>query len=123
MPTQNQSVRNRLDDFGESITNVTVRGFFHELLEILANLGESVEVIAGPVDIRAEVSGTTICRLVPYRELIHIHVGEEPVWEVRVRNETGYLDAIDSILDVYLEVTAARATNESRLSRIAIVPR
>jgi hypothetical protein len=123
MPYQNHSARNRLDDFGETITNVTVRGFFYELLEILANLGESVEVISGPVDIRAEIGGATICRLVPYRELIHIHIGDDPVWEVRVRNETGYLDAIDTILDVYLEITATRATGESRLSRIAVVPR
>lgn len=123
MTLQDQNVRSRLDAFGDTITNLTVRGLFVELLDILANLGGDVSVVTSPVDIRAEVHGSTVCRIVPYRELIHIHVGEDPVWEVRVRNETGYLEAVDRIFNVYLKVIAAHNTSGSRLSRIAVVPR
>ena len=94
---------------GDVIANVTVRGFFCELIGILTDLHEDVEVQHGPVDIRAEYAGRSICRLVPYRELFHLHIGESPVWEVRVRDEAGYLDAVDRILDVYLSMVSADA--------------
>lgn len=91
---------------GDVISNVTVRGFFCELVDMLADLHEGVEVQHGPVDIRAEYAGKSICRIVPYRELVHLHIGESPVWEVRVREETGYLEAVDRILDVYLTLVS-----------------
>ena len=94
---------------GDVIANATIRGFFYELIAILTNLHEDVEVQHGPVDIRAEYAGKSICRVVPYRELIHLHIGESPTWEVRVRDETGYLDAVDRILDGYLSVVAGEA--------------
>lgn len=123
MTSQKENHRNRLDDFGESIANLTVRGFFYELLEILSNLGEDVEIGTSPVDIRAELFGKTLCRVVPYRELIHLHVGDDPVWEIRVRNETGHLEAVDRILEVYLAVVAASGPDPSRVSRISVVSR
>ena len=94
---------------GDVIANVTVRGFFFELLGILQDLHEDVVVQHGPVDIRAEYLDKCICRIVPYRELVHLHIGESPVWEVRIRDEAGYLDAVDRILDVYLSLVAADA--------------
>jgi len=123
MTSRNLNHRSRSDDFGETITNLTVRGYFYELLEILTNLGEDVEIGASPVDIRAEYSGNTICRLVPYRELIHLHVGGGPIWEVRIRDEAGYLEAVDRILDVYLCLAARLSAADSRRSGIAVVHR
>jgi hypothetical protein len=115
--------RSRSDDFGETITNLAVRGYFYELLEILTNLGEDVEINESPVDIRVEYSGNTICRLVPYRELIHLHVGEGPVWEVRIRDEAGYLEAVDRILDVFLFLAARTGGFDRGHSGIAVVRR
>lgn len=110
----------RSDSLGDVIANVAVRGFFHELLEILSNLHEDVAVRWSPVDIRAEFAARTICRIVPYRELIHIHVGDAPAWEVRVRDEVGYLEAVDRILDVFLDFVAAGPLADSRrTSRVA----
>ena len=123
MTSRNLNHRNQSDDFGETITNLAVRGYFYELLEILTNLGEDVEISASPVDIRVEYSGNTICRLVPYRELIHLHVGHKPVWEVRVRDESGYLEAIDRILDVFLNLVATRGADDSKHSRITVANR
>ena len=94
---------------GDVIANVTIRGFFYELIAILTNLHEDVEVQHGPVDIRAEYAGKSICRIVPYRELIHLHIGGSPTWEVRIRDEASHLDAVDRILDVYLSVVAGEA--------------
>jgi hypothetical protein len=101
--------RRRSVGFGDVIANVSVRGFFHELIDILSNLHEDVEVSRSPVDIRAEYGGRSICRVVPYRELIHLHVGDSPAWETRIRDEAGYLDAVDRILDVYLSCVAGDA--------------
>lgn len=97
----------RSDNFGDVIANVAVRGFFHELIEIISSLHEDVDVHHSPVDIRAEYAGKCICRIVPYRELVHLHIGESPVWEVRVRDEAGHLEAVDRILDVYLSLVSA----------------
>jgi hypothetical protein len=108
---------------GDVIANVTVRGFFCELVEILADLHERVEIQHGPVDIRAEYAGNCICRIVPYRELIHIQVGEAPAWEVRVRDEAAYLDAIDRILDTYLSIVAATGRPSRRYGRTSYLQR
>lgn len=98
--------RRRTEEFGRVITNTSVRALFHELLEIVSTLHDGVTIHRSPVDIRAEYAGRTICRVVPYRELIHLQIGDAPVWEVRVRDEAGYLDAVDRILDVFLTVVA-----------------
>jgi hypothetical protein len=103
MTTENRNEKRHSDRFGDVIDNVTIRGYFHELIDILRGLHEDVAVHLGPVDIRVEYASRTICRVVPYRELIHIHIGDAPVWEVRVRNEAGYLEAVDGILDVFLD--------------------
>jgi hypothetical protein len=120
MTTEGLDEQRRSDSLGDVIANVAVRGYFHELIEILANLHEDVAVRWSPVDIRAEFAARTICRVVPYRELIHIHVGDAPAWEVRVRDEAGYLEAVDRILDVFLAFVAAGPLADSRrTSRIA----
>jgi hypothetical protein len=94
-------------NLGDVVASVQIRGFFFELIEILSDLHKDVEVQFGPVDIRAEYKGKCVCRIVPYRELVHLHIGESPVWEVRVRDEAAYLDAVDRIIDVYLSFVAA----------------
>jgi hypothetical protein len=113
--------RRRSVGFGDVIANVSVRGFFHELIDILSNLHEDVDVRRSPVDIRAEYGARTICRIVPYRELIHLHVGDSRVWEARIRDEAGFLDAVDRILDVYLTCVARDASaNSTRFTGAAL---
>jgi hypothetical protein len=108
---------------GDVIVNVGVRGFFCELIQILTDLHEEVEIHHGPVDIRAEYAGNCICRIVPYRELIHIQIGESPIWEVRVRNESAYLDAVDRILDVYLSFVSAASRPAPRYAGTSYLQR
>jgi hypothetical protein len=58
------------------------------------------------VDVRVELHGHPLCRLVPYRGLIHVQVGGATTWESRVRDEAGYLDALDRIVTAFLRVVA-----------------
>jgi hypothetical protein len=104
----------RSGDFGDVLSGVALRGYFHELIDLLSNLNDELEVRRSHVDIRAEYRGQTVCRIVPYRELIHLHIGETPVWEVRIRDEAGYLDAVDRILNVYLGYAAAPTRRQQR---------
>ena len=109
--------------FGDIIANVSVRGFFHELVDVLTHLHEDVEVQYSPVDIRAEYCGRTICRIVPYRELVHMQIGDDPVWEVRIRGEAGYLDAVDLIFDVFLKLVATAGRERVVYRHRTILPR
>lgn len=109
--------------FGDIIANVSVRGFFHELVDILTHLHEDVEVQYSPVDIRAEYCGRTICRIVPYRELVHMQIGDDPVWEVRIRGEAGYLDAVDLIFDVFLDLVATAGRKPDVYRHRTVLPR
>ncbi len=109
--------------FGDIIANVSVRGFYHELVDVLTHLHEDVEVLYSPVDIRAEYCGRTICRIVPYRELVHMQIGDDPVWEVRIRGEAGYLDAVDLIFDVFLELVATAGREPVVYRHRTILPR
>jgi hypothetical protein len=92
------SVRSLVDGVGDP----EVRRLCHGLVGELARLHEAVVVSPGPVDIRAEAWGRQLCRIVPYRELVHVQVGERPTWETRVRDEVSYLEAVDMILSAFL---------------------
>ena len=110
MKAKRNEERRRSDGFGDVITNASVRALFHELIEILSNLHGDVVMHRSPVDVRTEFNGRTICRIVPYRELIHLQVGDAPVWEVRIRDEAGYLEAVDRILVVFLSLAGASSS-------------
>jgi hypothetical protein len=110
MKAKRNEKQRRSDGFGDVIVNASVRALFHELIEILSNLHGDVVRHCCPVDVRAEFDGRTICRIVPYRELIHLQIGDAPVWEVRIRDEAGYLEAVDRILVVFLSMAAASSS-------------
>lgn len=94
----------------EAITDRYVREMFDSLIERLGALHDDVTVSADGVDVRVEYSGLFLCRLVPYRELIHIQIGESPTWEIRVRDEAGYFQAVDRILRTFVSIAASRTT-------------
>jgi hypothetical protein len=83
-----------------------VRNLCARLVDELASLHADIELMGTGVDIRAEFQGRTLCRLVPYRELVHIQVGDSPVWEARIRSERDYLDAVDMILRAFVRMTS-----------------
>jgi len=80
---------------------------YHRLVQVLRELHTDVGVSESGVELRAELGGRMLCRVVPYRELLHIQVGDSPTWEVRVRDEAGFLDAVDRTLAAFLRLVAA----------------
>lgn len=102
------------DRFGEIITDSSVRGYYREIIDHLRKLHEGVTVSYCDVDVRAEYGGRLICRIVPYRELLHIQIGHSPVWEVRVKNETGFMEAMGHILETFLKLAAKEGGEPGR---------
>ena len=94
------------DRLVETISNATVRGFYDEMLNHLNKLNENVMVRQSEVDVRAEFAGRLICRIVPYRDLLHLQIGDSPTWEIRVRDEDGFMEAMGRILETFLRLAA-----------------
>jgi len=80
---------------------------YGRLVDSLRSLPGSVRVEESSVDLRAEFGRRLLCRVVPYRELLHIQVGAEPTWEIRVRDRGAYASAIDRIFREFLRMVAS----------------
>lgn len=80
-----------------------VRGLFLRLADDLNRMHGDVCVTVSDIDLRADAAGRPLCRLVPYRELIHVQVGDGPAWESRVRETGGYYQAVDMIVATLLQ--------------------
>ena len=94
------------DRLGEIITDSSVRGYYRDMIGHLNKLHGDVEIYQSEVDVRAEYAGRLICRIVPYRELLHIQIGDSPVWEIRVKNEAGFMESMGRILETFLKMAA-----------------
>jgi len=76
------------------------------MVDHLENLHGDVVVRKSELDLRAEFAGRTICRVVPYRELLHVQIGDTVVWETRVKTETGFMEAMGRILEAFLKLAS-----------------
>jgi len=65
-----------------------------------------VRVVESGVELRADFENHLFCRVVPYRELLHIQVGTDPTWEIRVRDRAAYAGAVDRIFREFLRLAA-----------------
>jgi len=88
------------------IRNHEVRKLYIDLIGKLASAHPNIEAVVSPVEARYMVKGKCLCRVVPYRDLLHIQIGEEPCWEVRVRGGHDYPSALDRILRELLRLLA-----------------
>lgn len=79
------------------------------LVDMLRRLHGDVGVEESAVELRAGLGQRTLCRVVPYRDLLHIQVGSNPTWEVRVRDRAGYLAVTDRILREFCHLAAESA--------------
>ena len=73
---------------------------------MVGELHPDVESRASAVEARFFFNRELLCRVVPYRELFHVQIGEDNAWETRVRNEAGFLDAVDRTVQRFLQVYA-----------------
>jgi len=71
-----------------------------------AAIHPDVNVADGAVEFRVEYDGCLLCRLVPYRALIHMRVGDRPGWETRVRGPEAFHAAADRIVDTFLRLAS-----------------
>lgn len=97
------------DQLVDTISNASVRGFYDQMMNHLDTLNEGVVVCQSDVDVRAEFDGRLICRIVPYRDLLHLQIGDSPTWEIRVRDEGGYMEAMGRILEIFLRLAAGHS--------------
>jgi hypothetical protein len=77
-----------------------------ELRAALARLHREVRVTETSMDLQAEFRGVPLCRVVPYRELLHVHVGESPEWETRVRHASEFPPVMDHVVRAFLRAFA-----------------
>jgi hypothetical protein len=95
-----------------------VARLLYDLRRVLAGLHSEVRVVETAAEIRAEFRGASLCRLVPYRELVHVQVGEHPTWETRLRSPGEYPDVVDRIVRAFLRELANRGApgHENRVT-------
>lgn len=96
----------RVVDLGDVIADAAVHKLYHRLIAYVSGLHEDLDMRRSAVEIHAEYHGRPLCRIVPYRELLHIHVGDAPAWEVRVRDDAGFLEAVHRILENFAAMAA-----------------
>jgi hypothetical protein len=99
----------QVDRLVDEISDRSVRELFELFLETVLSLDEHVTLEATRVELRVLCRGEFLCRLAPYRELFHVQVGEDPAWETRVRTNEGCIEAVDRVIQRFVEAVAARA--------------
>jgi hypothetical protein len=68
----------------------------------LTRLHSDVRVVETSVDLHMEFRGVVICRVVPYRGLLHFQIGEDPVWETRLRSPGEFPEVMNRIVRTFL---------------------
>jgi hypothetical protein len=98
----------RASMLSEGISDGKLRDIYIELIQRLISLHEEIKLSCSDLEVRISFRGALIARVVPYRELLHIRVGDAPGWEVRVREEQGYLETLDLAIHQFLRVVSTQ---------------
>jgi hypothetical protein len=77
-----------------------------ELRVLLPRLHSGVTVCETPYELLVQFREKSLCRVVPYRELLHVQVGQDPVWETRIRSAREWPEVMDRIVRVFLRAVA-----------------
>ncbi|HET6348016.1 MAG TPA: hypothetical protein VFH88_02935 [Candidatus Krumholzibacteria bacterium] len=93
-------------DTDDTVARPDVARLADELRDTLARLHSGVRVTESSVDLVAEFRGVTFCRVAPYREVLHVQVGNDPVWESRIRTADELADVTARIVRAFLHVFA-----------------
>jgi hypothetical protein len=106
MPQQQDYTR--AAQLGDEIAEAPVRALYHRYLAAVEGLHDGVIVQSSSVEVRVSFQGHLLCRIVPYRELFHVQIGDTPAWESRIRSESGVCEAVDHTLSRFLRLAARR---------------
>jgi hypothetical protein len=97
-------------DPGNVIIDRELRELYRSFVDSIRGFHSGVELEVNQLEVWARFEDELLCRIVPYRELFHVLVGRENVWEVRVKNRSGCLETLDRVLSRFLEVYAKRSS-------------
>ncbi len=103
-------------DPGEVIVDQRLRNLYRRFLGALLDFHDEITMEITRVEVRVFFGNVLLCRVVPYRELFHVQIGEENAWEIRVRHEAACLDTLDRALVRFLDVYAMREFARSPLT-------
>lgn len=92
----------------EAITDSRVRELYLDCIANVSGLHEEVTHAVTGLEVRFFFRDALLARIVPYRELLHIQVGNASGWEIRVREEQGYLETLDLIIHQFLHIFSNR---------------
>ena len=92
------------------IADGAVRALYHRVLALVSGLHADVRVEESDVDVRVSFGGRPLCRVVPYRELVHVQIGNDFTWETRVRSDQGFRILADRLLREFVAAAARRGT-------------
>lgn len=91
----------------DEVADPRIRRLFERYIEIVTQLHDDISMKVSSVEIRIFSGDIFLCRVVPYRELFHVQVGENPAWEIRVRGEGTFLDTVDKTLQRFLKIRSS----------------
>lgn len=91
-----------MTDLHEETRQGPTRLLQSRFVELARGLHEGITVQPSAVEVRLFLGSDLLCRVVPYRELLHVQIGDSPGWETRVRDEGGFLEAVDRLLHRFL---------------------
>lgn len=92
----------RASGLDDVISDHRLKGLYLRFIRHLSRLHDSIKVESTSVEVRVFYLDKLICRVVPYRELFHVQIGEWPTWEIRVRDEGGYAESLDRAIEYFL---------------------
>ncbi|UCG50434.1 MAG: hypothetical protein JSW58_09470 [Candidatus Latescibacterota bacterium] len=95
-------------DPGDVIANQRVKELYYKFLGAVCGIHDEVILKTSQTESRILFRNTLLCRVVPYRDLFHVQIGEKDTWEIRVKDEACCVDTLDRVLARFLDVYASR---------------
>jgi hypothetical protein len=91
-------------DPGEIIANRDLRELYRRFISEIRRLHPDIHLEMNHMEIWVRIEEAVLARIVTYRELFHVQIGQEDVWEIRVRNRAACLETLDRLLARFLQV-------------------
>jgi hypothetical protein len=88
----------------DTISDGRMRELFVDFIESVSSMHQDIMVQATDFEVRMMFKGSMLCRIVPYRELMHVQIGDQLAWEIRVRDDESWLEALDMAIRHSLRV-------------------
>jgi hypothetical protein len=96
-------------DPGCVIADHKLRALYDEFLGAVRGIHDDVRLEKTRMETRIFFRDTPLCRVVAYRQLFHVQVGRDNVWEIRVRDRQSCSETLDRVLAKFLELFSSSA--------------